>query len=509
MRKLVTESFGSLDDLVVVEAPDLEPAPGQVVVDVDAAGVNFVDGLIVQGRYQFTPPLPHTPGTEVAGTSPRSVTASTGSGPASGSSPCRRPAATRRRSPCRPPAVVPIPDSITAGQAAGLVQSYATMLYAFTRRTTVTADEWIVVLGAGGGVGLAATDLGTALGAHVVACASTRRQAGAGDGGRCRRDDRLRGRRPEGGDPRRHRRRRRRRRRPGRRRQGRVGAAQPALGGPLPRDRVRRRRHPPLPDQPDPAQQPHRHRHRARRLGAARPGRLPRPDRRADGPRRRRHRAPRRAAQPAARGGPRAARRDAGPRPSAARPCSRPDGRAADRHRTARRRQVDGRRGARRRTAARASSSRATPSSRSCARAASSRGCPSRTPRTRRSPRRRRPPRVASPRRRLDRLRRDHRGVVPADVHGRDRARHRPLRRAAAVGRALRRARRDPGRPRLHGRRGDPPHARPVRPAPTSTGATCSSIRPTTSPRSRRPCWRGSWPGRCCWHLPIRRGSRW
>ena len=62
MRKLVTTAFGSLDDLVVVEAPDLVPAPGQVVVDVEAAGVNFVDGLIVQGRYQFTPPLPHTPG---------------------------------------------------------------------------------------------------------------------------------------------------------------------------------------------------------------------------------------------------------------------------------------------------------------------------------------------------------------------------------------------------------------------------------------------------------------
>src|SRR5215207_6925728 len=67
MRRLVTEAFGSLEDLVVVEAPDLEPAPGEVVVDVAAAGVNFVDGLIVQGRYQFTPPLPHTPGSEVAG----------------------------------------------------------------------------------------------------------------------------------------------------------------------------------------------------------------------------------------------------------------------------------------------------------------------------------------------------------------------------------------------------------------------------------------------------------
>ena len=56
---------------------------------------------------------------------------------------------------------------------------------------------------------------------------------------------------------------------------------------------------------------------------------------------------------------------------------------------------------------------------------------------------------------------------------------------------------------------GDPPHARPVRPGDGRPRATCSSIHPTTSPRSRRPCWRGSRPGRCCWHPPIRRGSRW
>jgi NADPH2:quinone reductase len=173
MRKLVIAEFGSLDDLVVVEEPDLEPAPGQVVVDVEAAGVNFVDGLIVQGRYQFTPPLPHTPGTEVAGR-----VAAVGDGvdgftvgqrvlalPSTGgyASQVAVPA----------PAAFALPDSITAGQAAGLVQSYATMLYAFTRRTAVTAGEWIAVLGAGGGVGLAATDLATALGAQVVACASS------------------------------------------------------------------------------------------------------------------------------------------------------------------------------------------------------------------------------------------------------------------------------------------------------------------------------------------------
>ena len=71
------------------------------------------------------------------------------------------------------PAAVRIPGNLTAGQAAGLVQSYATMLYAFTRRTTVTSGEWFAVLGAGGGIGLAAVDLAIALGANVVACASS------------------------------------------------------------------------------------------------------------------------------------------------------------------------------------------------------------------------------------------------------------------------------------------------------------------------------------------------
>ena len=173
MRKLVIESFGSLDDLVVVEAPDLQPEPGQVVVDVEAAGVNFVDGLIVQGRYQFTPPLPHTPGTEVAG-----VVAALGDGVdglAVGQRVLALPSDRRLRVAGRgaAPAAVPLPDGITSGQAAGLVQSYATMLYAFTRRTTVTRRRVDRRARRGGGVGLAATDLATALGANVVACASS------------------------------------------------------------------------------------------------------------------------------------------------------------------------------------------------------------------------------------------------------------------------------------------------------------------------------------------------
>ncbi|MGE3448440.1 MAG: zinc-binding dehydrogenase, partial [Microbacteriaceae bacterium] len=132
-----------------------------------------VDGLIVQGRYQFVPPLPFTPGSEVAGT-----ISAVGDGvehlcvghrvlamPSAGGF------ATQARVDAS--AVVAIPDGLSARQAAGMVQSYTTMLYAYTRRTTIATGEWIAVLGAGGGVGLAATDLGTALGARVVACASS------------------------------------------------------------------------------------------------------------------------------------------------------------------------------------------------------------------------------------------------------------------------------------------------------------------------------------------------
>lgn len=173
MRKVVCRSFAPLSELTVEEAPDLSPGPGQVVVAVEAAGANFVDALLVQGLYQLKPPLPFTPGMEVAGTVVR-VDEGVKS-PAVGdrvlatafvggyASEIALPAA----------ATTPIPAGLSAGQAATLVQSYATMLFALTRRTHVAEGEWVAVLGAGGGIGLATVDLAKALGARVVACAST------------------------------------------------------------------------------------------------------------------------------------------------------------------------------------------------------------------------------------------------------------------------------------------------------------------------------------------------
>lgn len=173
MRAVLCRSFAPLDQLTVEELPDLVPGPGQVLVEVEAAGANFVDALLVQGLYQLKPALPFTPGMEVAGT-----VAALGEGvegPAVGTRVLGSAFVGGFASQVLLPAsgAVPVPAGLSAGQAAGLIQSYATMLFALTRRTTVAEGEWVAVLGAGGGIGLATVDLAKALGARVVACAST------------------------------------------------------------------------------------------------------------------------------------------------------------------------------------------------------------------------------------------------------------------------------------------------------------------------------------------------
>jgi NADPH:quinone reductase len=162
VRRVVCRSFG--EPLAIEEVPDLVAGDGQVVVDVEAAGANFVDALIVTGRYQIKPPLPFTPGMEVAG---RVV----GTGERVGALCWFGGYASQV---CVPASVTfAVPDDVSMGQAATLAQSYATMLFSLTRRTSVSPGEWVAVLGAGGGIGLATVDLAKALGCRVVACASS------------------------------------------------------------------------------------------------------------------------------------------------------------------------------------------------------------------------------------------------------------------------------------------------------------------------------------------------
>lgn len=174
MRAAVCSELGPAENLIVSEAPDRPPRSGQVRIEVRAAGVNFVDALFVEGLYQIKPPLPFVPGSELAGViaevgpdtddAPQvgtRVLASVGLGAFAES------VVTGAGS------VVEIPEGLSDGQAATLVQSYATMAFALRHRTTLSSGEWVVVLGASGGVGMAAIDVAHQSGARVVAVASS------------------------------------------------------------------------------------------------------------------------------------------------------------------------------------------------------------------------------------------------------------------------------------------------------------------------------------------------
>jgi NADPH:quinone reductase len=173
MRAVVCHEFGPPDALEVEEVDEPAAGPGWVRIRVEAAGVNFVDALMASGGYQITPPLPYTPGSEIAGTveavgegvdSPAvgdPVLASCGFGGFAESVAVR---ADQAR---------PIPAGLDVATAATVVQSYGTGLFALERRAQLAEGETLLVLGAGGGVGLAAVDLGRALGARVIAAASS------------------------------------------------------------------------------------------------------------------------------------------------------------------------------------------------------------------------------------------------------------------------------------------------------------------------------------------------
>lgn len=173
MRVVSCNSFGPVTDLVVEERPSWPVGPGAVRVRVTACGVNFVDGLFVQGLYQIKPPLPFVPGGEVAG-----VVTEVGEGVTTHAVGDRVFCSTGLGG-FTDEVVVPAkrawhtPDALTDGQAATFVQSYGTAWFALHRRARAQAGEWLLVLGAGGGIGLAAVDVGRAMGLHVIAAASS------------------------------------------------------------------------------------------------------------------------------------------------------------------------------------------------------------------------------------------------------------------------------------------------------------------------------------------------
>lgn len=173
MKAVVCEAFGPPDTLVIRDLPRPEPGAGQVRVKVHAAGVNFPDLLMVQGLYQLKPPFPFTPGSEVAG-----VIEAVGEG-VEALSVGDRVVATlpwggyAEEVVADAPAVFPIPDELGFDVASALVIAYGTTMHALIDRARLAPAETLLVLGAAGGVGLAAVQIGKALGAHVIAAASS------------------------------------------------------------------------------------------------------------------------------------------------------------------------------------------------------------------------------------------------------------------------------------------------------------------------------------------------
>lgn len=173
MQALVCPAIGAFDRLAIGELPDPSPGTGQVVIEVHAAAVNFADLLVMQDLYQFRATPPFAPGMEGAG-----VVVEVGEGVDRVAVGDRVVAvgyvgAFAERWLVDAANTMPIPDGVGFDVAASMTIAYGTSYHALVQRAQIQEGETLLVLGAAGGVGAAAVDIGTALGARVVAVAST------------------------------------------------------------------------------------------------------------------------------------------------------------------------------------------------------------------------------------------------------------------------------------------------------------------------------------------------
>jgi NADPH:quinone reductase len=173
VRAVLVKAYGEPDQFVIEDVPAKRPGPGQVVIEVKACGVNFLDSLMIAGKYQTKPPLPMTPGAEVSG-----VVKEAGAGVA-GFPPGTRVLATpgyggyAEELAVDASRVFPLPQAMDFATAAAFPIAYATSHHALKDRARLKAGETLLVLGAAGGVGLTAVEIGRILGARVIACASS------------------------------------------------------------------------------------------------------------------------------------------------------------------------------------------------------------------------------------------------------------------------------------------------------------------------------------------------
>ncbi|MFZ3033218.1 MAG: NADPH:quinone oxidoreductase family protein [Parvibaculum sp.] len=173
MRAIRCVNYGEPSELRAENLEEPVPGPGQILLDVEAAGLGYVDALLVRGTYQVKMPLPFVPGSEVAG-----VIEAVGEGVSSDLIGSRVMALSPRGALAEKvaiPAAVcsTIPDEMSAEAAAGFIVSYCTALYGLENCGHLQPGETVLVLGAAGGVGMAAIDVAKAMGARVIAAAST------------------------------------------------------------------------------------------------------------------------------------------------------------------------------------------------------------------------------------------------------------------------------------------------------------------------------------------------
>ncbi|TPQ34869.1 quinone oxidoreductase [Bradyrhizobium guangdongense] len=173
MKAVVVEQFAPVDQVELKEISKPPVAAGQLRIKVHAAGIGFVDGLKVQGLYQTKDPLPFTPGTEFAGVVDEAPGDMAQYQPGMRVMGMARSGALAEYITVNADAVHLLPDGVTAEVGASFRANYLTAHYALTARAMLAAGEQLLVLGAAGGVGIAAVQIGKLLGARVIAAAST------------------------------------------------------------------------------------------------------------------------------------------------------------------------------------------------------------------------------------------------------------------------------------------------------------------------------------------------
>jgi NADPH2:quinone reductase len=173
MKALLSEATGGPETLVLRDFPDPEPGPGQLLVRVRAAAINYPDVLIIEDKYQFRPPRPFAPGGEIAG-----IVEKVGEAVSGWSEGDRLIAMIGHGGLAEKVVIdagraIPLPAERSFEEGSALILTYATSIHALLDRGWLKAGETLLVLGAAGGVGLAAVELGKAYGARVVAAVSS------------------------------------------------------------------------------------------------------------------------------------------------------------------------------------------------------------------------------------------------------------------------------------------------------------------------------------------------